>query len=45
MPRSQIHFHPMIETDGKKESELEELVRSAIESKLGPDQMPLPAAA
>lgn len=37
----EIHFHPMIDPEGKTEAELEELVRTAIASKLGPDQLPL----
>lgn len=33
-------FHPMIESEGKTEQELQELVRAAIVSKLPPSHLP-----
>lgn len=38
----EVHFHPLISTDGKTEAELEELVRAAIVSRLPPSHLPLP---
>ena len=49
-PRSSIpaaapcSFHPMIESEGKTEAELEALVHAAIVSKLPPDHLPVAAA-
>lgn len=37
-----VHIHPMIQTDGKTEAELEELTRNAIVSLLPPENLPLP---
>jgi len=37
-----VHVHPKIETEGKSEAELAELVRTALLSKLPEDQHPLP---
>jgi len=36
----EMHFHPMIESEGKTEAEIQELCEAAIKSKLGPDQLP-----
>ena len=36
----EIHFHAPISSANRTEAELEELVRAAIASKLGPDQLP-----
>lgn len=41
----EVHFHPKIEVEGKTEAELEELVRTAIASKLPADHLPVPAEA
>jgi len=40
----EMHFHPMIESEGKTEAELEALVHAAIVSKLPPDHLPVAAA-
>lgn len=37
-----VHVHPAISVEGKSEEELENLVRTAIMSKLPADQLPLP---
>mmetsp|Transcript_37760 Transcript_37760/g.70755 ORF Transcript_37760/g.70755 Transcript_37760/m.70755 type:complete len:400 (-) Transcript_37760:87-1286(-) len=36
----EIHFHPMVETKGRTEEELQKLVREAIVSKLPADHLP-----
>jgi len=38
----EFHFHPPISPAGRTDSELQELVREAIASKLPPDHLPLP---
>ena len=37
-----VHIHPMIECEGKTDAEIEELTRSAIMSRLLPENLPLP---
>ena len=36
-----VHVHPVIQTDGKTEEELEAATRSAIMSRLPPQNLPL----